>query len=66
MTDFNCQRIGEGDPRWTLLHEQDAADLLVLGRRGRSGLAHALAGSTTTSLIHQPRCPIAVIPTEEA
>lgn len=56
------RRIVEGDPRWTLLHEQDNASLLVLGRRGRTGLSHMLMGSTTTSLIHQPRCPIAVIP----
>lgn len=59
------RRIAEGDPRWTLLHEQDEADLLVVGRRGHSGLAHVLLGSTTTSLIHQPRCPIAVIPAAE-
>ena len=59
------RRILEGDPRWTLLHEQDRADLLVVGRRGRTGLSHVLLGSTTTSLIHQPRCPIAVIPVVE-
>ncbi|MEO0493159.1 MAG: universal stress protein [Actinomycetota bacterium] len=59
------RRIAEGDPRWTLLHEQEEADLLVVGRRGHSGLAHVLLGSTTTSLIHQPRCPIAVIPAAE-
>ena len=39
--------------------------VLVLGRRGRGGLAHLVLGSTTTALIRQPDCPIAVIPPEE-
>ena len=54
-------RLVEGDPRGVLNDLADEADLLVLGRRGHSGLAHLLLGSTTTSLIHSPRCPIAVI-----
>lgn len=61
-----ARKVVEGDPRATLLAEQDHADLLVVGRRGRGGLAHLIVGSTTTSLIHQPRCPIAVIPPEQA
>ncbi len=56
--------VHEGDPRSTLLDEQRDAALLVIGRRGRGGLAHLLLGSTTTSLIHRPECPIAVIPPE--
>ncbi len=54
-------RLAEGDPRGVLNDMADEAGLLVLGRRGHSGLAHLLLGSTTTSLIHSPRCPIAVI-----
>ena len=57
------RRVAEGDPRWVLLAAQEEADLLVVGRRGRSGLKHLILGSTTTSLIHQPHCPIAVVPT---
>jgi nucleotide-binding universal stress UspA family protein len=56
------RRIAEGDPRWVLAAAQEEADLLVLGRRGRTGLKHLVLGSTTTSLIHQPRCPVAVVP----
>ena len=41
----------------------EAADLLVLGQRGRTGLPHFFLGSTTTALIHRPNCPTAVIPT---
>lgn len=58
------RRITEGDPRWTLAAEHGRADLLVLGRRGRGGLSHLVLGSTTTSLIHQPERPVAVIPPE--
>lgn len=58
---FN-RKVVEGDPRWTLHSEQPDAGLLVVGQRGRGGLAHLVLGSTTTSLIHRPDCPIAVIP----
>lgn len=56
------REITEGDPRWVLLSREEVSDLLVLGQRGRSGLPHFFVGSTTTALIHRPRCPIAVIP----
>ncbi|MEM9464834.1 MAG: universal stress protein [Actinomycetota bacterium] len=59
------RRIAEGDPRWILQGEQPRSSLLVLGRRGRGGLAHLVLGSTTTALIRQPDCPIAVIPPED-
>ena len=64
-TDSIGRRVVEGDPRSTLHQEQARAGLLVVGRRGRGGIAHLLLGSTTTSLIHQPSCPIAVIPPEQ-
>ena len=57
--------ISEGDPRQVLHRAADDADLLVLGQRGRSGLPHLVLGSTTTSLIHRPTCPVAVIPHPE-
>jgi nucleotide-binding universal stress UspA family protein len=56
------REIAEGDPRWVLLSRSEHSDLLVLGQRGRTGLSHFFLGSTTTALIHQPHCPIAVIP----
>lgn len=56
------REIAEGDARWVLLSRSDECDLLVLGQRGRTGLSHFFLGSTTTALIHQPHCPIAVIP----
>lgn len=56
------REITEGDPRWVLLSRSEVCDLLVLGRRGRTGLPHFFLGSTTTALIHRPRCPTAVVP----
>ena len=56
------REIAEGDPRWVLLSRSEAADLIVLGQRGRTGLPHFFLGSTTTALIHRPHCPTAVVP----
>ena len=56
------REVTEGDPRWVLMSRSEASDLLVVGRRGRTGLSHAFLGSTTTALIHRPRCPIMVVP----
>ena len=41
---------------------QDEADLVVVGARGRTGLAHLVLGSTASSLVHRPSCPIVVVP----
>jgi nucleotide-binding universal stress UspA family protein len=56
------REVTEGDPRWVLMSRSEVSDLLVLGQRGRTGLPHAFLGSTTTALIHRPRCPIMVVP----
>ncbi len=56
------REITEGDARWVLMSRSEASDLLVLGQRGRTGLRHAFLGSTTTALIHRPRCPTLVVP----
>lgn len=52
----------EGDPRAVLLRAADEADLLVVGARGRSGLAHLALGSTATSVIGDPPTPTVVVP----
>lgn len=58
---ITCQ-IAEGDPRWVLKEMEDDVDLVVIGSRGHTGISHLILGSTTTSLIHSPRCPIVVVP----
>jgi nucleotide-binding universal stress UspA family protein len=38
------------------------ADLVVVGGRGRAGLAAAVLGSTSRGCVHHSSCPVAVIP----
>ena len=38
-----------------------AADLLILGTHGHSGLRHALLGSTAERLVREARCPVLTI-----
>ena len=55
-------KIAEGDPRTVLRRMADDADLLVVGARGRTGLAHLALGSTTSLLIARPTVPVVVVP----
>jgi nucleotide-binding universal stress UspA family protein len=50
-----------GDARSELRTEAAKADLLVVGARGREGLAHLVLGSVTTSLVHDPATPTVVV-----
>ncbi|ABS28009.1 universal stress protein [Anaeromyxobacter sp. Fw109-5] len=54
--------VVHGDPRVEVLRriERERADLLVLGTHARSGLAHALLGSTAEWLIRAAPCDVAV------
>ena len=55
-------RVEFGDPRAILAEAARSADLLVLGARGRGGLAHLLLGSVTTALLHRPVTATVVVP----
>jgi nucleotide-binding universal stress UspA family protein len=44
-----------------LVELSNAAQILVVGRRGRSSLAGVLLGSVSIAMIHRARCPVAVI-----
>jgi nucleotide-binding universal stress UspA family protein len=52
----------EGAAGLELVMLAGAADLLVVGSRGRGGLAAALLGSTTRACVHHSQCAVAVIP----
>ncbi len=54
------------DPRNLLVDHSAEADLLVLGARGRGGVAHLLLGSVTTSLLHRPQVVTVVVPDDAA
>lgn len=55
-------RLVEGDPRQVLAELVGPERILALGARGRHGLAHAVLGSVTTSLVHRPAGPTVVVP----
>jgi len=56
--------ILEGDPVDEILSfaDNERADLIVMGSRGRGALAGALLGSVSTSLIGLARCPVLIVP----
>lgn len=56
------RRFAFADPTNALLDEAEAADLVVVGQRGHSGLSGAILGSVTTHVLHHSPVPVAVVP----
>ncbi|KZF10614.1 hypothetical protein A2J03_20845 [Rhodococcus sp. EPR-157] len=55
------QRIlRDANPAGTLMHVSDAAQLIVVGSRGHSGLLGALAGSTSRNLLYHAKVPVMI------
>ncbi|HXG77678.1 MAG TPA: universal stress protein [Gaiellaceae bacterium] len=54
-------RLVEGDAARVLEEESDAADLVVIGSRGRSALASVLLGSVSRHVVDHARCPVVVV-----
>ena len=54
--------VQEGDPRIVLIHELEkrAADVVVLGTHGRSGLSHFLLGSAAEWVLHEAPCDVLI------
>jgi nucleotide-binding universal stress UspA family protein len=50
------------DPARELLRATEEAALIVVGTHGRGRFAGLLLGSTGQALIHQARCPVAIVP----
>jgi len=61
-------RVGTGIPSEELIAAAEAenADLLIVGTRGKSGLAHVLLGSTAERVIRMAPCPVLAIHTTKA
>jgi nucleotide-binding universal stress UspA family protein len=55
-------RVLEGAPGPTLETESKGADLLVVGRRGRSPFSRLLLGSVSRHVAAHASCPVVVVP----
>lgn len=61
--DVRVERVVVRDnPVHVLLDHARAAQLVVIGSRGRGGFRGLLPGSTSQALIHHATCPVAVVP----
>ena len=54
--------VGRADQEIVERARATAADLIIMGTHGRSGLAHALLGSNTARVVQHAPCPILVVP----
>jgi nucleotide-binding universal stress UspA family protein len=51
-----------GSAAKALLRVSEGAEMLVVGSRGRGGLASALLGSVSTACAHHATCPLVIVP----
>ncbi|MER5425902.1 universal stress protein, partial [Streptosporangium roseum] len=60
------EQVEHGHPVELLKSASERADLLVVGSRGRGGLAGLLLGSVSHALLHHAACPLIVTPGTQA
>ena len=56
--------VEDGDPAATIMRtaNEERADLIVIGRRGRGGFAELLLGGTSYALTHHLNRPLLILP----
>jgi nucleotide-binding universal stress UspA family protein len=60
--DVTVQRVvRQGAPRSALLDAATGAQLLIIGARGRGGLAGMSLGSVSLAVLHHAHCPVSII-----
>jgi nucleotide-binding universal stress UspA family protein len=60
------QRTVEGHAGNALVDEAETADLVVIGRRGRSGFAEFLLGSISHQVADHAKCAVVIVPPARA
>jgi nucleotide-binding universal stress UspA family protein len=55
------RKLVEEDPAEALEKESHTADLVVVGSRGRTGLAAAILGSVSEHVVGRAACPVVVV-----
>jgi nucleotide-binding universal stress UspA family protein len=55
------ERPERGTPGFALVEASRSCDLVVVGSRGRGGIIGLLLGSTSTDVVANSHCPVAVI-----
>jgi nucleotide-binding universal stress UspA family protein len=54
--------VGRADQEIVERARTTAADLIIMGTHGRSGLAHAILGSNSARVIQHAPCPVLIVP----